>query len=394
MTRVLYVQYSNPYAFPPLLRGAQLLANVGADVRILGVGLRGTSALESPEYPGVDIRMMSDMPTGWRLKAHYARYAAWVAREAARWRPDWIYASDLFATPLAAMFVRQGRSRVVYHEHDAPSTDHDSWAVTQCMTARRFVARNAHIAIVPNEERARLLSSHAGGRFVHTVWNCPRRREFPAPIQAADGALRVVFRGSINAERLPMTIIEAIARDRLRTLDVIGYETVGSRGYVAAINQAALRLGIGDRVRTHGTLRDAAATALCARADVGLALMPMQSRDLNMRTMAGASNKLFEYLEAGVAPLVSDLPEWRTTFVDGGYAIACDPSSVDSIATTLALAAENRDELRAIAARGRARLQEDWNYEAQFAPVLAEMFGERRASSTPSTAAVEAECAS
>jgi len=394
VTRVLYVQYSSPYAFPPLMRGAQLLADTGARVRMLGVGLPGTSALGLPDYPGVDVRMMSDMPTGWRLKAHYARYAAWVAREVARWRPDWIYTSDLYATPLAAMFVRQGRARVVYHEHDAPSTDHESWAMTQCMTARQFVARHAHIAIVPNEQRARLLSSLGGGRHVHTVWNCPRRRTFSSAAKPPNSTLGVVFRGSINAERLPITLVEAIARVRHTAIDIIGYETVGSRGYVASIMEAASRFGIIDRVRNHGTLPDAEATALCAQADVGLSLMPMQSRDVNMRTMAGASNKLFEYLEAGVAPLVSDLPDWRSTFVDAGYAIACDPSSVDSIAATLRMAAENREDLRAIAARGRARLQDDWNYETQFAPVLAAMLGEVTASSATATVSAEAECAS
>ena len=391
MTRVLYAQYSSPYAFPPLMRGAQLLADAGADVRMLGVGVHGTSALGLPEYPRVDVRMLSEMPTGWRLKAHYARYAAWVARETARWRPDWIYVSDLFATPLAAMFVRQARARIVYHEHDAPSTDHESWAVTQCMTARRFVARHAHVVVVPNEERARLMSSLGGGRPVHTVWNCPRRPTFAHMAKPADAPLRVVFRGSINAERLPVAIVEAIARVPGAMLDIIGYETIGSRGYISSLHAAAMRLGISDRVRTHGTLPDAEAGALCARADVGLALMPMQSRDVNMRTMTGASNKLFEYLESGVAPLVSDLPEWRSTFVDAGYAIACDPSSVDSIAATLAMAAENRDELRAIAARGQARLRDDWNYETQFAPVLAEILGER---SAVSVAGLEAECAS
>jgi glycosyltransferase involved in cell wall biosynthesis len=394
VTRVLYVQYSSPYAFPPLMRGAQLLADAGADVRMLGVGLPGTSALELPEYPGVDVRMMSDMPTGWRLKAHYARYAAWVTREASRWQPDWIYASDLFATPLAALFVRQGRARIVYHEHDAPSTEHESWAVTQCLTARTFVARHADMVVVPNEERGRLLSSLGGGRVVHTVWNCPRRRTFRSAARKSDGPLAVVFRGSINAERLPMTIIDAIARVPGATLDVIGYETVGSRGYMAAVNEAASRLDVSNRVRTHGALPDVEAAALCARADVGLALMPMQSGDLNMRTMPGASNKLFEYLESGVAPLVSDLPDWRSTFVDGGYAIACDPSNVDSIVSTLALAAENRAEVRAIAARGQARLLTDWNYETQFAPVLDHMLGERSGPSARPGAAVEAECAS
>jgi hypothetical protein len=120
----------------------------------------------------------------------------------------------------------------------------------------------------------------------------------------------------------------------------------------------------------------------------------MQSRDVNMRTMAGASNKLFEYLQAGLAPLVSDLPDWQATFVDAGCAIACDPSSVDSIVATLEMAVEKREELRAIAARGQARLHQDWNYETQFAPVLARMLGVASATSATSSAPVEAECAS
>jgi glycosyltransferase involved in cell wall biosynthesis len=391
--RVLYVQYTSPYAYPPIMRGAQLLADAGLDVRVLGVGLPGTSALDAPDYPGIEIRLLGELATGWRLKAHYARYAAWVAREAARWKPDWIYASDLFATPIAAMLARQGRARIVYHEHDTPSTDHDSWAVAQCMATRRFVARHADIVVVPNAERAAMLSVVGGGRRVYTVWNCPRRRTLPAVRKPTDAALRVVFRGSINAERLPMTAIDALARVPEIALDVIGYETVGSQGYVASLNAAADHFGVRDRVATHGTLNDHDADALCEVADVGLALMPMHSRDVNMQTMAGASNKLFEYLQAGAAPLVSDLPDWRSTFVDGGYAIACDPSSVDSIVTSLRCAAENRAALRAIARRGQARLQQDWNYETQFAPVLGEMLGkpgevESRAD------AVEAECAS
>ena len=54
-----------------------------------------------------------------------------------------------------------------------------------------------------------------------------------------------------------------------------------------------------------------------ARAHVGLALMPLNSNDLNMRHMTGASNKPFDYMAAGLALLVSDLPDWRQMFVDG-----------------------------------------------------------------------------
>ena len=39
--RVLYVQYTNPGAYPPLVRGAQLLAESGAEVLMLGTRVRG-----------------------------------------------------------------------------------------------------------------------------------------------------------------------------------------------------------------------------------------------------------------------------------------------------------------------------------------------------------------
>jgi hypothetical protein len=94
-----------------------------------------------------------------------------------------------------------------------------------------------------------------------------------------------------------------------------------------------------------------------------------------MRHMTGASNKVFEYLSYGMAPLVSDLPDWRRTFVDPGYAFACDPTDASSIAGQLRWAADQRDLVHDIGARGWNRLTADWNYETQFAPVLDLMMG-------------------
>jgi glycosyltransferase involved in cell wall biosynthesis len=375
--RVLYVQYTNPGLYPPLIRGAQRLAEAGADVSMLGVRVPGLDALGVPPTAGVTVRLLPPASDGWRLKAHYARYAAWVAREAAAWKPDWIYASDLFAAPIALALRALTGARLLYHEHDAPSLEHESWAVRRCLTARTRIAREAAIVVVPNAERAAALSQAvAGGRPVLTVWNCPRR---PAPDPAADfgptresgQGLRVIFRGSINADRLPATVIHALARvEDPVTLAIASYETAGSRGYVAHLQALAAELGIAHRVNALGTVPELRLGAICARSDVGLALMPPVSRDENMRHMTGASNKVFEYLSYGVAPLVTDLPDWRAAFVDGGYALACDPADVESIAGVLAWAAAHRPTLRAIASRGYARLMTDWNYESQFEPVM------------------------
>jgi glycosyltransferase involved in cell wall biosynthesis len=375
--RVLYVQYTNPGAYPPIVRGAQLLAESGTDVLMLGTRVRGLDALDVDRVAGMRVELMEPAREGWRLKTHYARYAAWVAREGAAWRPDWIYASDVLAAPIALVLRAMTGARVVYHEHDAPSVDHDTWVMRRCLAARRRIAREAALAVVPNGERAQRLSRDvAGGRPVLTVWNCPRRPSLarrPRP-PVDDEPLRVVFRGSINAERLPASVIHAMACTNASvTLSVAGYETVGSRGYVSGLLALAEELGLAARVRYLGALGASELADVCSQSDVGLALMPVGSTDENMCHMVGASNKVFEYLSCGVAPLVTDLPDWRTAFVAPGYALACDPASTASVQRVLEWAASHRSDLRAIAERGMARLLDDWNYESQFAPVLRAM---------------------
>jgi glycosyltransferase involved in cell wall biosynthesis len=194
----------------------------------------------------------------------------------------------------------------------------------------------------------------------------------------------------------PLAAIEAVVRAGLPVrLDVAGYETVGSRGYLATLADHAGRLGAGDRVRVLGTISEDELGVISEQCDIGLALMPIASSDENMRHMAGASNKAFEYLSSGVTPLVSDLPDWRQMFVERGYALGCNPTDVESIAGALRWAAGHREVVREMAARGWERLGLDWNYESQFAPVLQAMLDRPvggAAAGVP--AAVEAECAS
>jgi spore maturation protein CgeB len=111
--------------------------------------------------------------------------------------------------------------------------------------------------------------------------------------------------------------------------------------------------------------------------------MPMSSADPNMGSMAGASNKPFDYLSCGLALVVSDLPEWTEMFVKPGYGLACDPSSPESLARVLGMLASQPETARTMGELGRRRVIEEWNYEHQFRPVMDLLAGRGR---TPSDA--------
>jgi glycosyltransferase involved in cell wall biosynthesis len=154
------------------------------------------------------------------------------------------------------------------------------------------------------------------------------------------------------------------------SLRIIGYETGGHRGYRAQLLQAAQRLGIEQRVQLRREIPHSELPMEAGQSDVGLALMPANTQDLNMRWMPGASNKPFEYLASGLALVVSDLPGWREMFVEPGYGVACIAEDPTSIAAALRWLLEHPAERRAMGDRGRHRVAMEWNYETQFAPVM------------------------
>jgi glycosyltransferase involved in cell wall biosynthesis len=110
------------------------------------------------------------------------------------------------------------------------------------------------------------------------------------------------------------------------------------------------------------------------KASVGLALMPTDSSNENFRNMVGASNKPFDYLACAVPLLISDLADWRATFVDAGFGLACDPNEAKSIARSLRWFLENKSAGRLMGELGRRRILSDWNYENCFGRAVGAQF--------------------
>ncbi|HEX9953232.1 MAG TPA: glycosyltransferase [Rubricoccaceae bacterium] len=376
----MYVQYANPAAYPPVMHGARILADAGWDVRMLGVEMDGTETLREKPHPNVSVRRLPLAPVGWQRRAQYARFAASALREIALRRPTWVYASDLFSTPIALAAQRLGLTRVLYHEHDAPGAV-ETRLSRAVLPARQALARSADLCVIPNAARAAAFVRETGrSGSVECVWNCPSLQEVISPRAPFGDALTVYYHGSLNETRLPMALLDALSRvPASLTLRVVGYETIGSRGFTTRFLDYARRVGVADRVHVDGPLDRAAVMEACGTAHVGLALMPLESPDLNMSAMAGASNKPFDYASNGLALVVTDLPDWRSLFVDAGCALAVDPADPASLAAVFGQLASDPTRVRRMGEAGRARVASEWNYEAQFAPVLAVLSAPGRA---------------
>lgn len=367
--RILFVQYTNPGAYPPIENAAHILAEKGWSVRLLGVRWPALDRLTFRQHRRIDLRMLR-WGAGHRLpRLRYVAYLGWSVAHVIWWRPAWIYASDVLAAPGALVTTYLPWTRVAYHEHDAPSER--SPIPRLLRAARSALLRRVPLIVVPDVDRAQSFppAVRSSGRVVE-VWNCPRRGDIPVPKQRSLPPIRIYYHGTLVPERLPLHVVDALAA--LTTdwrLVVAGYETVVNPGYVDRLRERARSFGCEDRLEFHGIVARSDLLELAARSHVGLALVPRQSDEVNLRRMVRASNKVFDYLASGVMLIVSNDPAWERAYVDAGVGLACDPHLPASLTAVLEWCAEHPEEVRAMGERGRELIKTAWNYDDQFASV-------------------------
>jgi glycosyltransferase involved in cell wall biosynthesis len=300
-----------------------------------------------------------------------------------RWQPQWVYASDILICPLAYILTFLPQVKVIYHEHDSPTTTPDSLFMRWCSQGRIRLASAANFSILPNQARVEKFVSQTGtDKPVFCVWNCPGQEEVIKTLKCKKDQelLTLYYHGNISPTLLPLSIIAALGTifsesgESKIKLRIIGYETVGNIGYIDRINKLAATFGIQEQyieyisaVPRHQLLN------LAKDCDVGLAMMPVNTNNLNLENLAGASNKPFDYLACALPLLVSNLPDWEQMYVEPGYGLACNPEDADSIADALRWYLEHPTEMRAMGERGRQRILDEWNYETQFEVVKNQM---------------------
>jgi glycosyltransferase involved in cell wall biosynthesis len=382
LRKIIYVQYTNPAVYPPLQHSSRILANAGWHVLFLGTGAAfGADSLSFPYHERISVKKLPYCSAGWKQKLHYCWFALWVMLWTLRFRPTWIYVSDHLASPAALITSYLCGPKLTYHEHDTPIKTKGNGQTTIMrfvLGCRRILAKKADFCIIPNEMRLERFKSELGvGTRALCVWNCPAKEEVMSARNPNNiGAVRVIYQGSIVPARLPESVIKALEMlpDKV-SLSIAGYETIGSIGYIQKLYKKADDIGLKERVECMGTLPREQILDLCRSCDVGLSLLPRNSTYINEQNMVGASNKPFDYLACGLALLVPDLPEWREMYVYPGYGLACDPEDPNSIAQALNWFLEHPEEMRLMGEKGRRRIEEEWNYENQFNPILRRLIG-------------------
>ena len=127
--RILYVQYTNPAAYPSLGHSATILAKQGWRVLFAGAGVDGVEALRFSTTPNICVHQLTAGTGRRRQWFRYLRFCLWTVGLVLRHRPDWVYLSDPLACPAGLLIRSVTGRRLIYHEHDIPDGGRPSRAM-------------------------------------------------------------------------------------------------------------------------------------------------------------------------------------------------------------------------------------------------------------------------
>ncbi len=307
------------------------LLRAGLSVEVLGLGL----ATDAPE--GVSARVRPR--PGLAGRAALALLLPWRAHGATLLVLD---PDALLGARLACLLRRRHLVADVHEDYSALVQDR-RWARGAVgVVARRMVgiatsvARRCDLTVVADEHVPPL---YARRRLV--VRNEPDPRLLPRQVAPGDDP-RAVYVGDVRRSRGLATMLGAIEGAPGWTLDVVGPVAAADQMWLA--RRLADSPDLAARVRWHGRLTPRRSWEVASGAWAGLCLLEHTPAFVD-----AVPSKLYEYLAAGVVPVVSDLPRQAELVREAGSGVVVADASA-AAAALQALASNPQERLRASSA--------------------------------------------
>jgi glycosyltransferase involved in cell wall biosynthesis len=366
---------------------ARSLAQAGYHVALLGCRY-DLSAVTRRVEDGIDV---VEVPLGGRtgprnpIRLARALFRLWW--EILRTPANTYHSHNVHPAPAAWLASRIRRSALVYDAHELYRESTYKGFVGRAMSAvsglvEAWMVRRSDVVITTNPSRAAELKRRHGNREVVVLANVPVRVDTVKPLDPGfpPGARVLLYQGGIYAGRAFEETIRALAHLEEFHFVILGF---GKGTDIARIRRYAEDHGVGDRVTFLPPRPFSQLVHTAAGADVGI--VPI--RPNNFSDYTGDTNKLYEYLMAGLPVVTSDLPEMRRVVECGNVHVGevFNPSAPATIAAAVRRVVADPANYQARRREARRLALEKFNWQLEEVKLL----GAYRSLRAPSGSSVE-----
>lgn len=282
-------------------------------------------------------------------------------------QPDIVHAHDVNTLPTGWLVSVLTRSPLIYDAHEI-STDREGYASFRSIVGwvEKHLMPRAAASITTTDTRAKFFARAYGVPRPLVLQNRPRY-ELVERSQRIRNELNlqetwpiVLYQGGLQQGRGLERLVEAAAQVSNSYFVFIGGGRIES-----VLKELAHSLGLENRVYFIPTVSLADLPSYTASADIGV--QPIENTCLNH--LSTDSNKLFEYMMAGLPVVASSLPEIRTLVSEHELGLLVEPGSISELAFAICRLVGN-DDLRHKFEKNAAIASQHLNWDEQEGALL------------------------
>ena len=317
---------------------ARSLANAGYRVRLIGCKYE----ISAPQHRWAGGIEVVEIPLGTRrgrvsiFGRALTLLRLWLA--VIRTRARAYHAHNVHMGPAAWLASRPRGAKLIYDAHELYDEASGGLPLPQVTTRvtrilERFMVRHSDAVFTTNFSRVEHLRERYGRETIEVLGNVPLPVDDVVPLDPGypSGGPILLYQGGIYARaRAFRETLEALAKLGDLQFVIIGF---GRDQDLQLVQKWAAEYGVAKRVHLLPPRPFNELVRTAAGASVGL--VPIKSNKTNH--LLGDTNKLFEYLMAGLPVVASDLPEIRRVVTQGDPPVGelFDPDCPTSIADAI-----------------------------------------------------------
>lgn len=280
------------------------IINAGWDLEIIA-----TAGGSLVDYMGAPVHRI-DQPIKPFRQRRFIEYNVRASSIAGKLKFDIIHAVDLDTLWAASRASRYSGARVLYESRELYTEllSLKGRFLTQCIwkLLEKNLIRKADQVVAINHSIADELAKRYNINKPDVVMNVADITEIePIDLRKKYDLNRkfiLIYQGILRPGQGIDRILKALSE-----MPEVGLVIVGDGPYRSEIERLASELGVSDSIRFTGMIPPTELAAYTSGADAGLLLMEAGA----MNNYLALPQKLFQYIESGVPPIVTNLPELR-----------------------------------------------------------------------------------
>jgi len=352
---------------------ARSLTDAGHQVRVSAILDKETQEIEKRDnfiIERVNLRLRYTLPKGnifFFIK--YIEYIYRVFQQYKKQEIDIYHAHDLETLPVAYLLSKANKKPLIYDSHELyiDQARHGKMRRWVWYHIEKFLAPKTFETFMETESRGKIYAERYKVKQPTTLMNCQyfnfieSSNKFREILPISQDEKIILYQGGIEKDRGCDILLDAMHHLDNRVLVFLGNGV-----YKETLREKAEQHPKCDNIFVLDAVPWEELYQYTASADIGA--FPLQN--VSLQYYYALSNKLFEFLSAGLPVVFSDFPEMRKVIVDHNVGFVVDETQPQQVAEAIDKILDDTELYQKMSANAKRIIKEKYNWEIEVSKLL------------------------